>query len=192
MSNLNENDIAKWKEQFATEEKEYRKKPVIVTAYQTDKEMNIETLEGTMKANIGDYIITGVKGEKYPCKPDVFNETYVAIDEMDTSIEEFVLDNCIEWSNLITELNHKEAQLLELKDIIFDKEQWIIENTDFKAVYGKNNADVRKLHFNKHMKGEYDNRKELELSIDYCKRRISYLKGLVTVKTALLEAKTHD
>lgn len=54
----------------------YRKKPVIIEAYQTDKEMDIETLEGTMHADVGNYIITGVKGEKYPCKPDIFEATY--------------------------------------------------------------------------------------------------------------------
>ncbi len=36
----------------------------------------IETLEGKMQANIGDMIIKGVKGEFYPCKPDIFKETY--------------------------------------------------------------------------------------------------------------------
>ena len=38
----------------------------------------INTLEGTMTANIGDWIIRGVKGEFYPCKPDVFDVTYKA------------------------------------------------------------------------------------------------------------------
>lgn len=36
----------------------------------------IDTLEGTMRAECGDYIIRGVKGELYPCKPDIFKETY--------------------------------------------------------------------------------------------------------------------
>lgn len=36
----------------------------------------IHTLEGEMKAEINDYIIKGVKGEFYPCKPDIFEETY--------------------------------------------------------------------------------------------------------------------
>jgi hypothetical protein len=36
----------------------------------------IETLEGEMRAIVGDYIIQGVKGEFYPCKPDIFEETY--------------------------------------------------------------------------------------------------------------------
>ena len=38
--------------------------------------MEIETLEGVMKASIGDYIIKGVNGEFYPCKPDIFEKTY--------------------------------------------------------------------------------------------------------------------
>ena len=41
----------------------------------------IETLEGVMFASPGDWIITGVKGEKYPCKPDVFLATYEAMDD---------------------------------------------------------------------------------------------------------------
>lgn len=52
------------------------KKPVVVEAYQTDEEIYIETLEGLMKADVGDWIIRGVKGECYPCKPDVFDMTY--------------------------------------------------------------------------------------------------------------------
>jgi hypothetical protein len=36
----------------------------------------IKTLEGDMKAEVGDYIIRGVKGELYPCKPDIFDLTY--------------------------------------------------------------------------------------------------------------------
>jgi len=58
----------------------YRKKPVVIEAYQTDKEMDIETLEGTMHASVGDYIITGVRGEQYPCKPDIFKQTYEPAD----------------------------------------------------------------------------------------------------------------
>ena len=60
--------------------KKYRKKPIVIEAYQTDEVMYIETLEGTMKANVGDYIITGVNGEPYPCKPDIFEQTYEPAD----------------------------------------------------------------------------------------------------------------
>lgn len=83
--------------------KRYRKKPVEVEAVQfkddadvlcelsafidnqdlrvdyADPEnpvLKIETLEGVMKASVGDYIIKGVNGEFYPCKPDIFHKTY--------------------------------------------------------------------------------------------------------------------
>lgn len=38
--------------------------------------LTINTLEGDMQANVGDYIIKGVNGEFYPCKPDIFEKTY--------------------------------------------------------------------------------------------------------------------
>jgi hypothetical protein len=76
---------------------QYRKKPVVIEAVQITKEwfdgphpdhpiglvinpvqlvVEIPTLEGTMTGQIGDWIITGVKGERYPCKPDIFEATY--------------------------------------------------------------------------------------------------------------------
>jgi len=45
------------------------------------RELLIDTLEGTMRASIGDWIIRGVKGELYPCKPDIFAETYERVEE---------------------------------------------------------------------------------------------------------------
>ena len=39
----------------------------------------IDTLEGTMYASEGDYIIKGISGEFYPCKPDIFHKTYVEV-----------------------------------------------------------------------------------------------------------------
>lgn len=79
-----------------TNEKKYRKKPVVIEAlqlglYNHDDVENfvggdlgnhpegglvIATLEGAMRASIGDYIIKGVQGEFYPCKPDIFEATY--------------------------------------------------------------------------------------------------------------------
>lgn len=41
--------------------------------------MIIKTLEGDMTASVGDYIIKGVNGELYPCKPDIFEKTYEPI-----------------------------------------------------------------------------------------------------------------
>lgn len=78
----------------------YRKKPVVIEAIQltttNEKEVlefmglneieltglgvKIETLEGTMTANINDYIIKGVQDEFYPCKPDIFEATYEKVE----------------------------------------------------------------------------------------------------------------
>lgn len=48
-------------------------------------ELVIQTLEGDMTVSENDYIIKGVKGEYYPCKPDVFQETYELVDDMEES-----------------------------------------------------------------------------------------------------------
>lgn len=58
----------------------FRKKPVVIEAFQTEVPMDIETLEGTMHASPGDWIITGLRGEQYPCKPDIFEKSYERVD----------------------------------------------------------------------------------------------------------------
>lgn len=82
----------------------FRKKPVVIEAMQFTAEtknqvfnwiscnrvptwnaageptITIQTLEGDMTAESGDWIIRGVKGEFYPCKPDIFDATYEAVE----------------------------------------------------------------------------------------------------------------
>ena len=78
----------------------YRKKPVVIDAVQwtglnaedmncfagidinsmiPNKPFTIKTLEGEHIASVGDWIIKGVNGEFYPCKPDIFDKTYEAV-----------------------------------------------------------------------------------------------------------------
>jgi hypothetical protein len=82
----------------------YRKRPVVIEAVQYDgtdegyaavcafapgihfdpagnKTFWVPTWEGLLRASPGDWIIRGVKGELYPCKPDVFEATYEAVTE---------------------------------------------------------------------------------------------------------------
>ncbi len=82
----------------------FRKKPVVIEAVQwlgiTDgiawpkwfpantidvtngvESLHIQTLEGTMRPDSGDWIIKGIKGELYPCKPDIFAQTYEKVEE---------------------------------------------------------------------------------------------------------------
>lgn len=84
--------------------KKVRKKPVEVEAFQLTQEvldnlsiddlpegnrqfgidectLSILTLEGSMLANVNDWIIKGVNGECYPCKPDIFEKTYDILEE---------------------------------------------------------------------------------------------------------------
>ncbi len=49
---------------------------LVMTHFDTYQVLIIPTLEGEMRADKGDYIIKGIKGEFYPCKPDIFEETY--------------------------------------------------------------------------------------------------------------------
>lgn len=55
---------------------QWRKRPVVITAQRMHEAFTVETLEGTMTGQPGDWLITGVKGEQYPCANDVFERTY--------------------------------------------------------------------------------------------------------------------
>lgn len=87
---------------------DYTKKPVTIQAYQTEEELEIETREGVMKANKGDFIIKGVEGELYPCKPDIFAKTYTKTNDTlgynDKSKIDFILDHDDKLLNLTLEI----------------------------------------------------------------------------------------
>ena len=46
-----------------------------------ERTLRIPTLEGDMSANVGDWVIQGIAGEFYPCKPDIFEMTYERVEE---------------------------------------------------------------------------------------------------------------
>ena len=95
-----------------------------------------------------------------------------------------------EWEELVNELSEKELALIEWKQIYEIKAQTIEDETDFKAIYGRNNADIRKLHIKQELK-EWDNTiVDLEISINWITRRISFLRELVKCERTLLEVKT--
>lgn len=48
--------------------------------YNQQMHLMIRTLEGDHRANVGDYVIKGIKGEFYPCKPDIFEATYSKVE----------------------------------------------------------------------------------------------------------------
>lgn len=52
-------------------------------ASQSESAIVIPTLEGRMRGELGDWIVKGIKGEFYPCKPDIFEATYEPVNEND-------------------------------------------------------------------------------------------------------------
>lgn len=168
MSNLNEEDIAKYLEECEVAAKEYVTKPSVVKAYPTD---------------FGEYIVIDENNKKYSVSEKVFLETYEEVSKEKT-IEEYFA----EWEKHLTDISIKSAQLYLLKEKIFDKEQDIINNTDFKELYGKNNADVRKNHLKQEMQADYDAKNDLEMDIDYAKRRIDYIRALMRMQGSLIDA----
>ena len=65
----------------AEEEGRYVKKPVVVRAKRLTECVFIPTLEGVMRGEPGDWLIEGVRGEVYPCNPDIFEATYETVEE---------------------------------------------------------------------------------------------------------------
>ena len=61
----------------------FRKKPIIVEAIQITKITLVETLEGTMTGNPGDWLIIGATGERYICKEDIFPLTFDAVEDLE-------------------------------------------------------------------------------------------------------------
>lgn len=55
---------------------QYRKKPIVINAIKMPDAFEVKTLEGIMVGKAGDYLITGVEGERYPCDARIFNKTY--------------------------------------------------------------------------------------------------------------------
>jgi hypothetical protein len=66
-------DRMDWPEPFASDD---RLRAVLFSGKSRVDAVEIVTLEGTMRADVNDFIIVGVKGEVYPCKPDIFEATY--------------------------------------------------------------------------------------------------------------------
>ncbi|MDT2663020.1 hypothetical protein P7E02_24375 [Enterococcus hulanensis] len=73
------------KERNFNERPEWLKKALYedktIEFFDVPEKLTIHTLEGSIYADIGDYIIRGVQGELYPCKPDIFEATYEAVED---------------------------------------------------------------------------------------------------------------
>lgn len=126
---------------------EYRKKPVVIEARRVTAEtmedvarwcrgeiiqgitnsfLQVKTLEGYMAATDGDYMIRGVKGEFYPCKPDVFEETYEEVGH--TESRDYVLARLLQKAEdtipQIRMSDYTEGYSVEIDGQRFTEAQW--------------------------------------------------------------------
>ena len=69
---------------FDSEEPIYPPCELFIRTLEGNMMANVRPLEGNMMANVGDWIIQGVNGELYPCKPDIFEKTYEPVQEVDS------------------------------------------------------------------------------------------------------------
>lgn len=127
--------------------RQYRKKPVVIDAIlmpadghgysaelrqlidtngwvYDEKGITIETLEGDHLARYGDWIIRGIKGEAYPCKPDIFDATYDAVEDVslyqcpphEQRVAEELADLSVKRDNLDAFLDSEKARELSAVD----------------------------------------------------------------------------
>ena len=74
-------DAIQWTGRNRYKVKHFLKKDFMGFQFTNNMTVKIKTLEGIMRASCGDWIIRGVKGELYPCKPDIFESTYEPVTE---------------------------------------------------------------------------------------------------------------
>ena len=93
-----------------------------------------------------------------------------------------------EWEDLINELSNKEIALFQWRECYNIKADEIIATTDFKGIYGANNAKIRDSHVKNELTSWHDTIKELEFSINYIERRLMFLRELIRTKRMIYEA----
>ena len=104
---------------------------------------------------------------------------------MQVSITEVPITALLEeWDSLIGELSHKELELIKVEDEWKEKEFHFrfMSDVDFIELYGKANDDTRKYHAKKECSELLREKHDLELSIDYLKRYLTFLRHVIAVK----------
>lgn len=120
-----------------------KKKPIVIEALKVDYPFEVETLEGVMSGKAGDYLLIGVKGEKYPCDAEIFEETYDIVKEEEEKGENNVMakdysvwedKDKIEFEATITGISGNVIETMDYDfslvgegEIIWDNESGMIE-----------------------------------------------------------------
>ena len=87
-----------------------------------------------------------------------------------------------EWHFLVHELSDKEVELYQLKEAYLIAESKIVNEVDFKAIYGKNNEKIRKEHCKKELSDLVEQIKELEFGIGWIRNYIPLLREVMRCK----------
>ena len=98
----------------------YVKRPIVIDAIQLTEETVIHTLEGDMKGGVGDWLITGVNGELYPCKDDIFQKTYRKQSEAESAVNGDTSDGY----HTFNELYHHRAVLFAVLQKAYPSKSW--------------------------------------------------------------------
>ena len=160
MSNLNENDIA-------------------IILDDTMEYLDYKCEDGYWKALVDDKIPMTTDGRSVPdWRPVLCHEVPV----------KYLLET---YHCMIVELSRKETEYMGLKEQYNQKEFEIVYMSDinFKELYGSTSEKVRKQHASNELKPLKDELQGLELSIDYLKRYIVFIRELIRVKRTIMESK---
>lgn len=126
-----------------------------------------------------------VKSENVDCRfDDLLNEISVELMRENLTIDDYFR----EWEKSIDDLKTTHIELINLKETYAQLEQEIVENTDFKELYGANNQKVRDNHVKNELKDLVDKKHELKLKSEYLSRRIDFIKNLMAMQRTLIES----
>jgi hypothetical protein len=185
MSNFNDEDIARYREQHRNET--FQVEPIETISFDENGHEN-GTWNGFAVSKIDDPV-----NYCYECRDKMNADKLSEYLNSITFLDEPVINNLSEWSRCITDLSLKEKELIALKEEKSLKEFEIIfinKDINFKELYGSTSEKVRKQHADKELKPLKDQINNLESNIDWLKRRISFLRQLVHTRTVLMEVKS--
>jgi hypothetical protein len=130
-----------------------------------------------------------VKSDNVDCRfDDLLNEISVELMREELTIDDYFR----EWEKSIDDLKTTHIELINLKETYAQLEQEIVENTNFKELYGANNQKVRDNHVKNELKDLVDIKHELKLKSEYLSRRIDFIKNLMAMQRTLIESGAID
>ena len=146
----------------------------------------ITSIKEVLKVEIIDYRLECKTGYWQMLVSDQIEIDGRVIDERDwraCSITDVPLDYLLrEWELMVNELSSKEIELYNLKEAYLIAESEIVNNTDFKAIYGANNQKIKDNHVKTELTDMVSEMKALEFGMNWIKQYIPFLKEVIRSK----------